>query len=213
MTARCICEGRGITCRWMGTAMGVSDERYTVDLAMVRGLGYYTGPIFETIVEEPKIGSLTGGGRYDELIGLFTKRSLPVTGTTLGIERLIDVIEELHMFPPSLGRTTAQVFVTVFEEATRSESVRLSSELRKAGFNVETSYSEGKLGKQIRYASEKGIPFVVVLGPDEGESFCGSRPLSPSSGITAATIRSWLWEVKPRGCWAAPRAISWPSGP
>ena len=90
-----------------------------------------------------------------------------MTGTTLGIERIIDVIEELEMYPPSLGRTTAQVFVTVFNDATRGESVRLSSELRAAGFNVETSYSQGKLGKQIRYANEKGIPFLAVLGPDE----------------------------------------------
>ena len=98
---------------------------------------------------------------------MFTKRSLPVTGTTLGIERIIDVIEELEMYPPSLGRTAAQVLVTVFDGSTRSESVRLSSELRQAGFNVETSFSAGKLGKQIRYASEKGIPFLAVLGPDE----------------------------------------------
>jgi histidyl-tRNA synthetase len=149
---------------------GVPQDCYQINFSMVRGLGYYTGPIFETLVEEPKIGSLTGGGRYDDLIGLFTKRSLPVTGTTLGIERIIDVIEELEMYPPSLGRTTAQVFVTVFDDATRSESVRLSSELREAGFNVETSYSKGKLGKQIRYANEKGIPFLAVLGPDEVEA-------------------------------------------
>lgn len=147
--------------------LGIPESSYQINFSMVRGLGYYTGPIFETIVEEPRIGSLTGGGRYDDLIGLFTKRSLPVTGTTLGIERLIDVIEELEMYPPSLGRTTAQVFVTVFDDSTRSESVRLSQELRQAGFNVEISFSAGKLGKQIRHASEKGIPYLVVLGPDE----------------------------------------------
>jgi len=146
---------------------GVPEDSLRVNFSMVRGLSYYTGPIFETLVEEPKIGSITGGGRYDDLIGMFTKRSLPVTGTTLGIERIIDVIEELEMYPPSLGRTAAQVLVTVFDGSTRSESVRLSSELRRAGLNVETSFSAGKLGKQIRYASEKGIPFLAVMGPDE----------------------------------------------
>ena len=146
---------------------GVPESYCQINFSMVRGLSYYTGPIYETIVEEPRIGSITGGGRYDELIGLFTKRSLPVTGATVGIERIIDVIEELKMYPASLGRTTAQVFVTIFDESTLGESVRLSMELRKAGFNVELSFDSGKLGKQIRHASEKGIPFLAILGPDE----------------------------------------------
>ena len=66
---------------------------------MVRGLEYYTGPIYETVVEEPKIGSITGGGRYDELIGSFSKQGYPATGTSFGIERIIDVMEEFDMFP------------------------------------------------------------------------------------------------------------------
>lgn len=146
---------------------GVPEQYYQIDFSMVRGLSYYTGPIFETVVQEPKIGSITGGGRYDELIGLFTNRSLPVTGTTIGIERIIDVIEELHMYPTSLGRTVAQVLVTIFDSSTRAESLRLSSELRRQGFNVETFFGESKLSRQIRYASEKGIPFLAILGPDE----------------------------------------------
>src|SRR5581483_2761764 len=96
-------------------ALGVNPARLQVDLTMVRGLEYYTGPIFETVVTEPKIGSLTGGGRYDGLIGLFSKTSLPATGTTIGIERIIDVMDELQMFPPNLGKTVTQVLVTVFD--------------------------------------------------------------------------------------------------
>ena len=74
--------------------LGVTEECYKVNPAMVRGLEYYTGPIYETVVEEPKIGSITGGGRYDELIGSFSKQGFPATGTSFGIERIIDVMEE-----------------------------------------------------------------------------------------------------------------------
>lgn len=147
--------------------LGVPPTCYRLNFSMVRGLSYYTGPIYETLVEEPRIGSITGGGRYDDLVGLFTSRSLPVTGTTLGIERIIDVIEELGMYPPALGKTTSQVLLTLFDETTVGESLRLSTELRRAGYCVEVSFNAGKLGKQIRYASEKGIPFLVILGPDE----------------------------------------------
>jgi histidyl-tRNA synthetase len=180
---------------------GVPESCYQIDFSMVRGLSYYTGPIFETVVQEPKIGSITGGGRYDELIGLFTGRSLPVTGTTIGIERLIDVIEELQMYPPSLGRTAAQVLVTIFDAGTRPASLRLSTALRAAGFNVETFFGEGKLGRQIRYASEKGIPYVVILGPDE--SAAGQVTLRdldrslqetvPAESV-AETLRRWQAE-------------------
>ncbi len=146
---------------------GVAAENLQVDFTMVRGLEYYTGPIYETVVTEPKIGSLTGGGRYDELIGLFTNRSLPATGTTIGIERIIDVMEELQMFPPEVGKTVTQVLVTVFDEARRADSIRIASELRAAGVDTEIWFDLDTLGKQLKYAASKGIPFAVIVGPDE----------------------------------------------
>jgi histidyl-tRNA synthetase len=148
-------------------ALGVNPERLQVDLTMVRGLDYYTGPIFETVVTEPKIGSLTGGGRYDGLIGLFSKHSLPVTGTTIGIERIIDVMEELDMFPAALGHTVTQVLVTVFDDSLRGESLQVTTELRNAGINTEVWYDRDGLGKQLKYAAAKGIPYAILLGPDE----------------------------------------------
>ena len=93
---------------------------------MVRGLEYYTGPIYETVVEEPKIGSITGGGRYDELIGSFSKQSHPATGTSFGIERIIDVMEEFDMFPPAVGKTVTQALVTVFDAELTQESLKLA---------------------------------------------------------------------------------------
>lgn len=149
------------------TDMGVSRERLQVDLTMVRGLEYYTGPIFETVVTEPKIGSLTGGGRYDGLIGLFSKNSLPVTGTSLGIERIIDVMDELKMYPPELGTTVVDALVTVFDADRRAASLQVAMGLRAAGIDTLVWYDLDGLGKQLKYAAARGIPYVIIIGPDE----------------------------------------------
>lgn len=147
--------------------LGVPGENYCIDVSMARGLEYYTGPIYETIVEEANIGSVTGGGRYDNLVGMFAERSLPATGTTIGIERLIVVMEEQDMFPPTLGKTTAQVLVTVFERSLVDESVRLAGELRQAGLRTQVYFDPHPLREQIGYAANKDIPVVAILGPDE----------------------------------------------
>jgi histidyl-tRNA synthetase len=147
--------------------LGIPEAVCPVVPSMVRGLEYYTGPIYETIVEEPKIGSITGGGRYDKLIGVFTDRSYPATGTTIGIERIIDVMEELGMFPPGVGNTVAQVLVTLFSPDLVTESLQLARDLRQTGLNTELYFENDPLGMQIRYALKKGIPYVAILGPDE----------------------------------------------
>jgi histidyl-tRNA synthetase len=148
-------------------ASGVPRANYQFDFAMVRGLAYYTGPIYETVVTEPKIGSLTGGGRYDELMGLFSNQSLPMTGTSFGIERIIDVMDELAMYPSSIGKTVTQVFVTVFDRDLVGASIRIANELRAAGINTELALDAEGLGKQLKYAAAKSIPFVIIIGPDE----------------------------------------------
>lgn len=145
----------------------VPQEFYEFDFTMVRGLGYYTGPIFETVIKEPNLGSITGGGRYDGLIGLFRKESLPTTGTSLGIERIIDLLEELDLYPASVGGTVVEVLVTVFSDETRDDSTRLAAELRNAGLKTELYLDDKKLGKQFNHADKKGIPIVAILGPDE----------------------------------------------
>lgn len=147
--------------------MGVTADCLRIDFTMVRGLEYYTGPIYETVVTEPKIGSLTGGGRYDGLIGLFSKQSLPATGTSIGIERIIDVMEELQMFPPELGKTVTHVLVTVFDAERRSDSLRVASALRAGGIHAEVWYETDGLSKQLRYAAARGIPLAIIIGPDE----------------------------------------------
>ena len=150
--------------------LGISTGDYSFDLTMVRGLGYYTGPIFETVITEPNLGSVTGGGRYDDLIGLFRKTSLPTTGTSLGIERIIDLMDILDLYPSEFGGTVVQVFVTIFNDETKRESARLASELRASGIHVELDMTGKKLGKQFNYADKKGIPYVAVIAPEEIEA-------------------------------------------
>jgi histidyl-tRNA synthetase len=118
-------------------------------------------------VVEPKIGSLTGGGRYDELVGLFANQSIPITGTSFGIERIIDVMDELSMYPASIGKTVTQVLVTVFNRDLVGTSIRIANELRQAGINTELGLEWDGLGKQLKYAAAKSIPFAVIIGPDE----------------------------------------------
>lgn len=146
--------------------MGVAADRYKIAPRLARGLSYYTGSVFETQVDNPPMGSLLGGGRYDELVGMFAGRAIPTVGLAFGIERLHDVMEELGMGPGQ--RTVSQVFVTLFDADSSPAALRLAAELRAAGLKVETALQTNeKLGKQLKYADQKGIPFVLVLGPDE----------------------------------------------
>lgn len=154
---------------WLAAA-GIPPENYDFDFTMVRGLGYYTGPIFETVISEPNLGSVTGGGRYDDLIGLFRKQSLPTTGTSLGIERIIDLMNELDLYPAALGGTLVQVLVTIFNQQTRRASMKIASQLRQAGINTELYFEARKLGRQLAHADKKGIPIAAIAGPAEIEA-------------------------------------------
>lgn len=143
---------------------------YDFDFTMARGLGYYTGPIFETVISQPNLGSITGGGRYDNLIGLFRRQSLPTTGVSFGIERIIDLMDELKLYPDCVGGTLVEVLVTVFNQDTRGASMRIADRLRQAGVNTELYLPARKLSRQFQYADKKRIPVVAIAGPDELES-------------------------------------------
>ncbi len=149
-------------------ALGLSEEDYTLDLSLARGLGYYTGPVFEATTYEANIGSLGGAGRYDGLVGRFSKEQLPATGISLGLERIIVVAEELGLI--QVASAVSDVLVTVFDEERSTDSLALTTELRRAGLKAEAYLEPGRdLGRQFRYASRRGIPFAIVLGPDELE--------------------------------------------
>lgn len=145
--------------------LGVPASAYTLDLALARGLDYYTGPVFEASVEEPKIGSLGGAGRYDELVGVFLGRTVPATGMSLGLERIIEVVEEFDLLP--VPETVADVFVVVFPE-TIAAAASIARDLRAAGHNVDLSLLPNRsVGEQLRYAGRKGVPLAVIAGESE----------------------------------------------
>lgn len=182
-------------------AQGIPQGNLDVDFAMVRGLGYYTGPIFETIITKPdNLGSVTGGGRYDELIGLFRKQSLPTTGSSLGIERIIDLMDMLNLYPPSLTGTVVEVLVTSFGADTLPNSMRLASELRAAGIRTEVYLQPKKsIGKQLQYADRKHIPLAAFLGTDELQAgtvslkrLSDGQEVTTPRGEVAQTVRALL---------------------
>ncbi len=171
----------------MVAAAAIPPEFYDFDFTMVRGLGYYTGPIFETVISEPNLGSVTGGGRYDNLIGMFRRQSLPTTGTSFGIERIIDLMEALNLYPPQLGGTLVQALVTVFSEELRPAATSIAEQLRQAGLNTEVYLDRRKLGRQFSYADKKGIPLVATAGPVEVEAGAVKlRRLADGAEVTVA---------------------------
>ncbi|CAN5754999.1 histidine--tRNA ligase [soil metagenome] len=141
-------------------------ERIKIDPSLARGLSDYTGAIFEINVKD-LAGSLGGGGRYDNLVGLFSGQDVPACGFSLGVERIIVVMTEREMFPPQLLGSPADVMVTLWNQNSINSSVALAYELRASGLRVDLYPEADKLGKQFKYASERGIPLVVVLGDDE----------------------------------------------
>lgn len=148
------------------SAMGVSPEHFTFDVSLVRGLGYYTGTIFETILTNSKLGSLGGGGRYDKLIGQFLGRDLPCVGVSFGIDRIFDALAEQNLLTDE-AVTTTQALVTLFAPETITASLAVANDLRRAGLHAEV-YAEPKdLKAQLTFANKKGIPLALILGPDE----------------------------------------------
>lgn len=147
--------------------LGVPRTAWRIDLALARGLDYYTGPVYEAVVEEPKVGSVAGAGRYDGLIGQFLGRDIPATGMSLGVERIIEVVREFDLLTSQA--TTANVFIVGFPD-TLADSAHLARELRAEGINVDQSVMAGRhVGEQLRYASRRDIPLAVMLGESELE--------------------------------------------
>jgi histidyl-tRNA synthetase len=147
-------------------AAGVVPGRLVVDVSIARGLDYYTGTVFETLLDElPGIGSVCSGGRYDDLAGLYTKAELPGIGASLGLDRLLAAMEELGLVKPV--STPADVFVPWFEPDRLGDYLALAAELRAAGFAVEVFPEAKKLGQQLKYAGERGHRAAVIVGRNE----------------------------------------------
>jgi histidyl-tRNA synthetase len=134
--------------------------------ALARGLSYYTGPIFEAVSTDFS-GSLGGGGRYDNLVGMFSNKQVPAVGFSLGLERILLLMEERQMFPAL--QLTAQVMVCVLPDTPLPPAVGLASRLRQAGITVEVYPEQSKLKRQLSAADTQQIPYALILGPDEVE--------------------------------------------
>jgi histidyl-tRNA synthetase len=146
--------------------LGLQDQYVVFDPTIVRGLDYYSGIVFETnLTHAPEFGSVFSGGRYDGLVGRFSKQSYPAVGTSIGVDRLLSALEQLQLIPEV--QTTTTVFMTLFSEELTLPVLQMAKNLRDQSINVEVSYDAGQLGKQVKTAAAKGIPYVVILGPDE----------------------------------------------
>jgi len=147
---------------------GPAESVISIDPYLARGLSYYTGPIFELEIKGFG-GSAGGGGRYDGLIGMFSGRQVPACGFSLGLERLLLILEERDMFPARLAGQP-QALVTQFDETTVGHSLALARRLRGEGFRIDVYPEPGKYGKQFKYAEQRGIRFVLLVGPREQEA-------------------------------------------
>jgi len=145
---------------------GVQRETIRFSPTLARGLEYYTGTIFEIEINDYRSGSICGGGRYDKLIGQFTGTDVPAVGFAFGFDRMLEAMEEKKLLDRST--TSTQVLVTVFGPRYIDEALYVTTKLREAGVNTEVTLAgDAKLDKQLKYADTKGIPYVVIQGPDE----------------------------------------------
>lgn len=147
-------------------ALGVPEGRTRLNLAIARGLDYYTGTVYETLIDaHPEFGSVCSGGRYDDLAGLYTKSKLPGVGISIGATRLFDCLRSLGWGKDLPG--SVQILVTQMDETLRRDYLALAARLRQAGLNTEIYLEPAKLDKQLRYADRARIPVALLMGAAE----------------------------------------------
>lgn len=144
----------------------LSPQNLELDITLARGLNYYTGAIFEVKTNEVAMGSIGGGGRYDDLTGMFGLSDLTGVGISFGADRIYDVLEELNLFPESTSEST-RVLISNFDQTAEIYALPLLQQLRSAGISAEIYPSSAKLKKQMNYADDKNIPYVILIGSDE----------------------------------------------
>jgi len=148
------------------------------DFTLARGLNYYTGVIFEVKSINVEMGSIGGGGRYDDLTGLFGVPNVPGVGISFGLDRIYDVMEELDLFPANLSTSTRVLFFNLGEKES-SSAYSLMQQLREMNIPAELYHEAAKMDKQFKYAEKKNVPFVVIIGDRElQENTCTIKTLS-----------------------------------
>ena len=145
-----------------------NNQTISIDFTLARGLNYYTGIIYEVKAKNVAMGSIGGGGRYDDLTGLFGVPNVPGVGISFGLDRIFDVMDELQLFPDSIKESTQVLFFNLGEKESRY-AFKLMQHLRHSGISCELFYENSKMDKQFKYAAKKNISFAVIIGSNEME--------------------------------------------
>lgn len=162
-------------------------SKILVDPTLARGLNYYTGSIFEVKAMTVAMGSIGGGGRYDDLTGLFGVPNIPGVGISFGVDRIYDVIEELNLFPEDVHISTQVLFFNVGEKESW-KAFGLMQQLRQRGIRTELFHETAKFDKQFKYAEKKNIPYIIIIGEKElNDDTCNVKNLSTSEQQTIST--------------------------
>lgn len=141
-------------------------EKVVVDFTLARGLNYYTGTIYEVKAKNVQMGSIGGGGRYDDLTGLFGVPNVPGVGISFGLDRIYDVLDELQLFPGEIAKSTEVLFFNLGKKESQY-AFSVMQQLREANISCELYYEEAKMDKQFKYATRKNIAFAVIIGSKE----------------------------------------------
>lgn len=148
-------------------ALGVPEKNYKINLTITRGLDYYTGTIYETMLDDyPQFGSICSGGRYDDLAGFYTDKKLPGVGISIGLTRLFASLLENNLIKPTAA-TPANVMVVPITNAEKEYALSLGADLRALGIKVLTFTEDNKFKAKLNYANKIGVPFVAIIGEDE----------------------------------------------
>jgi histidyl-tRNA synthetase len=157
-----------------------------IDLTLARGLNYYTGIIYEVKSKDVAMGSIGGGGRYDDLTGLFGVPGIPGVGISFGVDRIYDVMEELKLFPNKVHNGTKALFFNMGQAESKFAFEQMQL-LRGKGISAELFHEQSKMDKQFKYATKKNIPFAVIIGSKEmAEKNCVIKNLSSGEQTTVA---------------------------
>ena len=164
---------------------GVPEENFAVDLTIARGLDYYTGTVYETLLlDHPEIGSVCSGGRYDNLAEYYTERQLPGVGISIGLTRLFYVLGEQNLLNPALPTAPADALVLPMT-SDPGPAIALATGLREAGIRTQVYMEQKKFKQKMSYADKLGIPYAVLLGEDEiAEGTCSVKDLSTGQQVT-----------------------------
>ena len=175
-------------------AFGVPEENFELDLTIARGLDYYTGTVYETVLlDHPEVGSICSGGRYDDLAGYYTNKSLPGVGISIGLTRLFYILQEQNMISDAVLTAPADVLILPMTDDL-SAAVSLASMLRAGGLRVQLYSEKKKFKAKIGYADKLGIPFVIFLGEDEiAQNVCALKNMV--TGVQEAVTQAAALET------------------